>query len=176
MKKIVAIGDSITFGYPMGKEYSWTAAAERLLGIPILNQGVSGDETLDVLNRLEEDVISLAPDLVILSIGGNDAFRQVPLETAKRNINAMIERLRAKKIPFWFGETVTTEDDAASNRYIEALNRFLSETCGEIIPFHEAILGYEDSFVDGIHPTIKGYERMGRVFQTFYLEHQNKLK
>ena len=62
------------------------------------NQGVSGDTTTDGLARID-NVIAARPALVILEFGGNDGLRGIPVNATRRNLETMIERLRAEKIP-----------------------------------------------------------------------------
>jgi acyl-CoA hydrolase len=83
---IVAVGDSLTFGVGASAGQNYVDELENRFGVPIINAGVSGDTTLDVLARLDTDVLDLDPSLVIVFIGGNDELRRVfqeLLETAQ---------------------------------------------------------------------------------------------
>ncbi len=40
----------------------------------VINQGICGQHTRDLLLRIDRDVFSFSPDLVIITIGGNDAL------------------------------------------------------------------------------------------------------
>jgi acyl-CoA thioesterase-1 len=97
---IVAFGDSLTAGVA-GKSYP--AYLEDILrehgyNYVVENQGVSGDTTTDGLARIE-NVIAAKPALVILEFGGNDGLRGVPVESTRRNLEEMISRIQAAKIP-----------------------------------------------------------------------------
>jgi len=97
---IVAFGDSLTAGVA-GKSYP--AYLEDILrehgyNYVVENQGVSGDTTTDGLARIE-NVIAVKPALVILEFGGNDGLRGVPVESTRRNLEEMISRIQAAKIP-----------------------------------------------------------------------------
>ncbi len=59
--KIVAIGDYITEGFPYSPSDSWVELASRELGINIINRGVCGDLTGDILTRFPQDVIASNP-------------------------------------------------------------------------------------------------------------------
>jgi lysophospholipase L1-like esterase len=53
--------------------------------VQVINQGISGETTEQLLLRLERDVISYQPQLVIITIGGNDAIREMkPGDYAQR--------------------------------------------------------------------------------------------
>lgn len=97
---IVAFGDSLTQGVS-GKSYP--AYLQDILDqngyeYRVENQGVSGDTTSDGLARIE-NVIAQKPALVILEFGGNDGLRGIPVEETKKNLERMIQELRAAKIP-----------------------------------------------------------------------------
>src|SRR5437763_3598917 len=97
---IVAFGDSLTAGvagksYP---EYLEDILQEHGYHYRVENQGVSGDTTTDGLARIE-NVIVAKPALVILEFGGNDGLRGVPVQTIRKNLEEMISRIQAAKIP-----------------------------------------------------------------------------
>lgn len=97
---IVAYGDSLTAGvagktYP---EYLEDMLREHGYNYIVENQGVSGDTTTDGLARIE-NVIAAKPALVILEFGGNDGLRGVPVESTRKNLEEMISRIQAAKIP-----------------------------------------------------------------------------
>lgn len=95
--KVVALGDSLTFGYGgQGKDYP--SALAQLTGWQIDNMGINGDTSADVLARLD-DVITKSPKLVLLGIGGNDVLRKVNSADTKNNIIGTINQLTAKQIP-----------------------------------------------------------------------------
>ncbi len=98
--RIVAFGDSLTAGvagksYP---EYLQEILREHGYHYAVENQGVSGDTTTDGLARIE-NVIVEKPALVILEFGGNDGLRGVPVESTRKNLEEMITRVQAAKIP-----------------------------------------------------------------------------
>lgn len=97
---VVAFGDSLTQGVS-GESYP--AYLQDILDkngyqYRVENHGVSGDTTSDGLARIE-NVIAQKPALVILEFGGNDGLRGIPVEETKKNLELMIEQLRAAKIP-----------------------------------------------------------------------------
>lgn len=83
--KIVAIGDSLVYGYgdPVGGGWVerlrrlWMADADRAL----YNLGIRGDRTVQVIERLEAEFCrrgelkNRLPDLIVLSVGVNDSAR-----------------------------------------------------------------------------------------------------
>jgi lysophospholipase L1-like esterase len=73
--KVVALGDSITQGYPFDMEASWVYILKMEKGLDIVNKGINGDTLEGMLERFERDVISLLPGMVIIMGGTNDAFK-----------------------------------------------------------------------------------------------------
>ena len=65
-KVVVAFGDSLT-AMP-----GWVSMLKSELGTEVINAGVSGDTTLLAIERIEEDVLSHNPDIVIMNFGMND--------------------------------------------------------------------------------------------------------
>lgn len=96
--KVVALGDSLTFGYGADKTQSYPAILAQKTGWNVINMGVNGDTTTDVLNRLDK-VVALSPKLVLLGIGGNDVLKRVSASNIKANLIAIINTLQGKSIP-----------------------------------------------------------------------------
>lgn len=85
-QNIVAFGDSLTQGVGATKETSYPSQLSEKIGIPIINKGVSGATTVDALQVLEDSVLSLNPDLVLITITGNDMMRKVQFSLAMTNL------------------------------------------------------------------------------------------
>lgn len=87
---IVCLGDSLTkYGYPQ--------ELEKLLHVRVINAGVGGNTSRQGLKRLEKDVTSHKPDLVIFFFGTNDSRRDAPktqvgLEEYRTNLVTIIDR------------------------------------------------------------------------------------
>ncbi len=100
---IVALGDSLTEGFGVGPGDAYPFVLQRLLqseGIVcrLINAGVSGDTCRNLAARLEA-VFRWAPDLVILEIGVNDLLMGRSVETIRRDLGAILEKLLAREIP-----------------------------------------------------------------------------
>ena len=80
--RVVAFGSSNTelHWHSLGhfNWFSWLSSAMReWIGrhITTINSGIGGETSKDLLNRINRDVLSFNPDLVIITIGGNDAWK-----------------------------------------------------------------------------------------------------
>ncbi len=74
-------GEGALFDNPFGHGfvtmlYSKIKVLNPKLNLRFINQGVSGHRTYNLLDRMEQDVISVKPNWVVLMIGVNDAWRQ----------------------------------------------------------------------------------------------------
>lgn len=90
---VIAFGDSLTAGYGANAGEDYPSRMSAILGIPIMNAGVSGDTTDMALARIDNDVLSHDPRLVIVGLGGNDFLRGVPLDTTEANLNTIVRKI-----------------------------------------------------------------------------------
>jgi lysophospholipase L1-like esterase len=99
---IVAIGSSSTFGAGASspdRSYPSRLAAELKellprLPINVINRGVNGEESKDMLARFDRDVFAEKPDLVIWQVGSNSVLRDRPLGDSNTNLREGLRRLR----------------------------------------------------------------------------------
>ncbi|TCM17871.1 acyl-CoA thioesterase-1 [Novosphingobium sp. PhB165] len=104
-RRILAFGDSLLAGYGLEDGESYPARLENALrarGINarITNAGVSGDTTAAGLERLDFTLKSQSekPELVIVSLGGNDMLRSLPPEQTRQNLEAILKRFKQENI------------------------------------------------------------------------------
>src|SRR5438477_1030720 len=98
---IVALGDSLTAGYGLSRKQAWPALiADKMRDagyeFEIVNAGSSGDTTAGGLRRLPAILRAHKKiDIFILELGINDAFRGVPVDEIRANLQAIIDQVRA---------------------------------------------------------------------------------
>jgi lysophospholipase L1-like esterase len=80
------VGDSLTEGG------DWPALLPEQ---NVINFGVGGNTTHDVLERLDE-VVQAGPSTVVVEIGTNDFAWRLPVEEVGENIEAILSELREK--------------------------------------------------------------------------------
>src|SRR5262249_45132467 len=93
---VVMLGDSLTAGYQLAPGEALPAAVQRDLdaaGVKakVVNAGVSGDTTADALNRYAFSVSGSKPKLLVVALGANDFLNNLPPETAKKNLAAILD-------------------------------------------------------------------------------------
>ncbi len=102
LKCVVAFGDSITRGYAVPSGDGWVellAASKGKGGGAVFNAGGNGNTSAEGLKRIDADVLSHMPGLVLVEFGGNDAVhdaRAVSVDEFERNLLAINEKVKAK--------------------------------------------------------------------------------
>jgi len=94
---VVALGDSLTYGYGANDETAYPTVLAELSKWNVINAGVNGDTSADVLYRVNK-VVQQNPDLVLLGVGGNDVLQRIAPDTTRANIIATIDTLQFKNI------------------------------------------------------------------------------
>jgi lysophospholipase L1-like esterase len=100
---IVAVGSSSTAGAGAsspGASYPSRLAVELkqhfpALNITVLNRGVNGEETGQMMARFESGVLSAHPDLVLWQVGTNSVLRDHPLKPHSVLLHEGIAQLKA---------------------------------------------------------------------------------
>ncbi|HWR38809.1 MAG TPA: GDSL-type esterase/lipase family protein [Patescibacteria group bacterium] len=96
--KLVVLGDSITYGYPYGPEFSWVTLLAQKSGRELVNRGINGDTTDGMRARFERDVVADKPDAVLILGGLNDVFQSVDVQHFYDNLLHLIEQSRRHDI------------------------------------------------------------------------------
>lgn len=173
-RQILAFGDSLFAGYNLAEGESYPARLEKALraqGINarVANAGVSGDTSAAGLQRfvftLENQAKS--PDLVIVELGGNDLLRGLSPKETRANIAAILDELKAQKIPvLLMGMRAPPNMGAAFQQEFDAIYPSLAKEYGvALVPFFlEAVYDKPDLIQqDRIHPTAGGIEEIVAV-------------
>lgn len=167
VKSLVVLGDSLSAGYGVDPAEAWPALVQekiRAAGLPyaLVNAGVSGDTTAGGLRRLDW-LLRRPVDVLLLELGGNDGLRGLQLAATRTNLQAVIDRTRAKwpdarivlagmKLPANMGESYVTE--------FESIYPALAATNNvTLIPFLlEGVGGRAElNLPDQIHPNPAGH-------------------
>jgi acyl-CoA thioesterase I len=91
--RVIFLGDSLT--------QSWDLAGLRLDKVEVLNRGISGQTTPQMLVRFRQDVVDLKPTVVHILAGTNDLAGNTgptTLEAIEHNLSSMVELARANHI------------------------------------------------------------------------------
>jgi acyl-CoA thioesterase-1 len=99
---IIALGDSLTAGFGLSRQEAYPAlVAEKMRAagyeFEVVNAGSSGDTTAGGLRRLPAILRAHKKiDIFILELGINDAFRGVPIDQIRANLQAIIDQVRTR--------------------------------------------------------------------------------
>lgn len=172
-KSIIFLGDSLSAGYGVKPNESFPALiGEKIraaqLPYTVENAGLSGDTTAGGLRRIDW-LLQRKIDLLVVELGGNDGLRGLPVNAIKTNLQAIIEKVRAKnpevkiviagmQIPpnlgaeYAKGFADVFGEVARANK--AALIPFLLEGVGGMREFNQA---------DSIHPTAEGHRAIAET-------------
>lgn len=166
-KTILFFGNSLTAGYGIDPEESFAGRTQTRLDslkkeYRVINGGLSGETTAGGLSRLDW-FLEEEPYLFVLELGGNDGLRGIALTETKKNLLAIVDKVRSKypdtkiilagmQIPPNMGQEYTEEFKAIYPAVAKEKNI-------ELIPFLlEGVAGDPDlNLPDGIHPTAEGH-------------------
>jgi len=103
---IVAIGSSSTYGQGASSpamSYPSRLAVKLQSMFPdspvaVINRGVNGETTVDMLARFDRDVFAAKPDLVIWQVGSNSVLQGLPIGPAAAMIRDGLARLKANGV------------------------------------------------------------------------------
>jgi acyl-CoA thioesterase-1 len=167
--KIVCLGDSITWGFPFGPSVSWVNSLQERLGVEVINKGINGNTTSDMLRRFDRAVLSFEPSHVVIMGGANDILMAESFDRIVTNFRLMAEKAEENGINVVFGLPTPIDD-----RYLEELLARIRDWMRSyaelknipVIPFNQAF--YDDKgrlrtellLLDGAHPAVEGYQEM----------------
>jgi acyl-CoA thioesterase-1 len=161
---IICFGDSITFGYGANPGEDYPTVLSNLVSAPVINAGVDGDTTFEALARIESDVLSKDPYLVIVEFGGNDFLRKVPKADTIKNLGEVIERIHQH------GAIVALVDISAGfffQEYRAAFKKLAKDKKTIFVPVVLTnIITNPAMKSDFFHPNARGYQMIAkRVYQ-----------
>ena len=162
------LGDSITDFYPLEEYYD---------NLPVVNSGISGNKTTDILNDMETRVYQYNPTKVFLLIGTNDLdmTSEDIVDATFNNIKRIVKEIKENRsestiyVESVYPVNSTLENNTVNNRTnkkIRDLNKKLSnycdgESCNYINLFDDLIDEEgnlkEEYTEDGLHLNSLGY-------------------
>ncbi len=170
---ILFFGNSLTAGYGLESSEAFPSLIQEKidsLGLEyeVVNAGLSGETTAGGRNRIGW-VLKQEVDVFVLELGANDGLRGIPVDETRRNLQAIIETVRAKnpntqiilagmQIPPNMGQDYTS-------RFKNIFPELAEENDIYLIPFLlKDVGGIEElNQADRIHPTAEGNKIMAET-------------
>jgi len=182
---IVALGDSLTYGWMVRKGYldffkEMIQKRYPRCDCVIHNRGIPGDTAEGGLDRVRHDVIDEDPDLVFIQFGLNDAFSGVSPARFEHALRTMVREIRAgteaeilivTSVPVVFDGMDSHVDEIyrrcrmvaeQEQTALSEVHRFWQKRIDEGVPFQRLVQ------FDQVHPTTEGYRYMAEaIFEIF---------
>lgn len=172
-KRVVLMGNSITEGWKQ-------ADPELFVSTGLINRGIGGQTSPQMLLRFRTDVIDLKPKVVVILAGTNDIAGNtgpMTLEETRGNIISMAELAKANGIKVIISSVLPAYDYSwkpglEPNIKVPKLNEMLriyAEKNGMIyLDYFSAMADHRNGLPkefaeDGVHPTKEGYDVMKRL-------------
>lgn len=167
----IFLGDSITDFYDLDKYYD---------DLPIVNSGVNGNSTTDILDDMYKRVYRYNPTKVFILIGTNDITKDRSTNQIVNNISKIVKRIKknrpSAKIYIESIYPISKADDSKikkdmvknrTNKQIKEINKKLKEKTKELdvnyINMYDKLIDKNDNLkleytTDGLHMSDKGYD------------------
>ena len=94
--RVLALGDSLTAPHGVAPGEAWPALLAESSGWVVVNGGVSGDTSAGALQRLPVLMDEHDPQLVLITLGGNDMLRRIPQGQTVSNLGQMLTLVKAR--------------------------------------------------------------------------------
>ena len=167
-KTIVFFGNSLTAGFGLDDpSQAFSGLIQKRidsldLAYKVINAGVSGETTSGGNSRIDW-LLRQPLDVFVLELGGNDGLRGIPVSETKKNLQAILDKVKAKypdaklvlagmQIPPNMGQKYATD-------FKKVYKEIADQNNITLIPFLLQGVGGEAKLnqADGIHPTAEGH-------------------
>jgi acyl-CoA thioesterase-1 len=165
---VIFLGDSLTAGYGLPANEAFPALVaemSRQKGRPLsfVNAGVSGDTTTGGVDRtgwlLEQN-----PDLLVVGLGVNDAFRGQPVDRIEANLRAIVTRAKSAgaRVLLLGMRVPTNYGPDYANAFAAIYPRVAKSENVTLMPFLlDGVGGHPElNLDDGIHPNRDGQRKV----------------
>tara|TARA_R100001369_G_scaffold48565_1_gene75142 strand:- start:111617 stop:112318 length:702 start_codon:yes stop_codon:yes gene_type:complete len=163
---ILFFGNSLTAGMGLDPEDAFPAIIQQKidsLGLEyqVVNAGLSGETTAAGRNRISW-VLNQDVAVFVLELGANDGLRGVPLEETRKNLQAIIDTVRAKNPETKIILTGMQIPPNMGKEYASGFSNIFPELAKKndvyLVPFLLEDVGGNPELnqADGIHPTAEG--------------------
>lgn len=172
-KTVVFLGDSLSAGLGVKSNEAFPALVEekiRAANLPyeVVNAGLSGDTTAGGLSRIDW-LLQRPIDMLVLELGGNDGLRGLPISNLKANLQAIINKVKARNpaVQIVIAGIQMPPNVGAdyAGKFRKAFAEVAEANHAAMIPFLlEGVGGVRDlNQEDQIHPNARGHKVVADV-------------
>lgn len=167
--RILAFGDSITYGFGVRPRESYPSLLSGLTGCTVTNAGINGETSEEGRVRLPQVLQNASFDIMVLCMGANDILQGRPLARLEANLGRMIETAQtagARVVLIGVASfdpvdvTPLPLYEAAARRY--AVDYLPDPLCN--------VLSNGALHTDGVHPNAAGYRRLAEEIALYLTE------
>ena len=178
---ILFIGDSIVEYYPLQELFGTSKT--------IVNRGIRGYQTGLLLENLDAHLYGGAVDKIVLLIGTNDIGKDVPVNEALNNLEAIIQSIARDYplteikllsiLPINEGEEYKQTVYIRTNEKIQKWNQAYKELASaymqvEFVPVFDSLTDQagklkKDYTTDGLHLSVTGYQVLTKALKDYLL-------
>lgn len=171
----VFLGDSITDFYDLEEYYE---------NMPVVNSGIDGNKTEDILSNMEDRVYKYNPSKVILLIGINDLKANKSEEKVVENIDVILKKIK-QNLPnceiyvesiYPMNEDWSVYVDSETIQSVnKKIKKYASENNYTYIDVYSKLIDEDEKLKkeysnDGLHPNENGYEVITKIVKKSILK------
>ena len=184
---VVALGDSTTAGTPEFRspaevppsgagdarsQYAYWVMT-RHPEWQVVNRGIAGERSDEILQRFASDVVAHRPQAVVILAGVNDLYQGYPVRWVTEHLERMYQAAAEARIPVLACTVMPYNgmSDAVRGRMAEVNAWIRAYSAEHHLTLCDLFTVMEDpsapgrliNTVDGLHPDVEGYRRMGEA-------------
>lgn len=167
MYHLACFGDSLVQGFPFGNQCSWVAVLDQHPQIRVYNQGLCGDCTDDIFDRMKYRVLNPEIKHLLFLGGANDILQGVPEKFTLATIAKMVQWCEEKQYKLCLVLPLISSN-AALNRKLLNLKQELEHLYSDklFLLDLQPVIGLDEAsrakaYLDEVHPNNKTYQAMG---------------
>ena len=133
----------------------------------MVNAGLSGETSAGGLSRIDW-ILRQPIDIFVLELGANDGLRGLPLDQTRKNLQAIIDKVKVKypKVKFVLAGMMVPPN--MGKEYASDFRKIYPDMARKnnatLIPFLLEGVGGDEKLnqADGIHPNVEGHRIVGK--------------
>lgn len=164
--RILAFGDSITYGFGVRPRESYPSLLSSLTGGSVTNAGINGETSEEGRARLPQVLQNASFGVMILCMGANDILQGRPLARLEANLGRMIETAQAAgtRVVLIGVPSFDRADSTPLPLYEAAARHYAVDYLPDPLC---RVLSDDALHTDGVHPNAAGYRRLAEEIASF---------